>query len=342
MSRKREVLQINKVLVPGASEWHGEFQPVPLGLLAGGAEVPFSVYLKVKARPHPEVLFLQCCSRGQVFPRHWQTRMQATKVSGVYVRQEEEERILPYLLHHLPEILARKDRGNREKAGLVYEVARFWLRHLFTLELDRVSGQMDTGFNLIEFLFEIIRREKDPVRLVLALRRQQGLYTHGLHNCLLALAFARYLGWQEKDAKALGLTALVHDIGMTLLDPGIWKKPTPLTAAERSLISNHPHAGFAILKNSSRFRWEALLTVLQHHENGDGSGYPERLRMRHIHPWARILRILDSFEAMISPRGWRPARRPKEALWIMRQEWQNNRVYDPAYLSRFIKFLAGN
>jgi hypothetical protein len=337
-----QAFKIKKILAPRAGEGRGEFQPVPLSLLAGGAQVPFNVYLQAKSRVHPEALFLQCRSRGQVFPGHWQAQMQQLMLSGVYVRQGEGERILPYLLHHLKEILDRKDWGSREQGALVYEVALFWLRHLFSLELDRISGQMEMGFNLIEFLFEIIRREKDPGRLVLALRRRQGLYTHGVHNCLLALGFARYLGWQEKDAKLFGLTALVHDIGMTLLDPSIWKKSTPLTAEERSLIGNHPHAGFAILQNSSRFRWEALLTVLQHHENGDGSGYPERLKMRHIHPWARILRILDSFEAMISPRSWRPARPPKEALWIMRREWQNNRVYDPAYLSRFIKFLAGN
>jgi hypothetical protein len=337
-----QALKINKVLVPRASERHGEFQPVPLGLLAGGAEVPFRVFLKVKARAHPEALFLQCCSRGQVFPRHWQTQMHKSRLSGVYVRRAEGERILPYLLHNLQESLANEQMDNRGKGRLIYEVTLLWLRHLFTLETDRISEQMGTGLTLIEFLYETIRREKDPGRLALGLWRRQGLYTHGLHNCLLGLSFARYLGWQEKDARAFGLTALVHDIGMTLLPPSIWEKSAPLTAEERSLIGNHPHAGFAILQNSSLFSWEGLLTVLQHHENGDGSGYPERLQMRHIHPWARILRILDSFGAMVSERRWRAARAPKEALWIMRQDWQNNRVYDPAYLSRFIKFLGGN
>jgi hypothetical protein len=268
--------------------------------------------------------------------------MQKLTISGVYVHRAEEERILPYLLRNLQECLANGQRDNRGKGRLVYEVTLLWLRQLFSLEMERISEQMGTGLNLIEFLYEIIRREADPGGLALGLWRRRGLDTHGLHNCLLALAFARYLGWQEKDARAFGLTALVHDIGMILLPPSVWEKSTPLTAEERSLIGNHPHAGFAILQNSPLFSWEGLLTVLQHHENGDGSGYPERLRMRHIHPWARILRILDSFEAMVSERRWRAALAPKEALWIMRQEWQNNQVYDPAYLSRFIKFLAGN
>ena len=71
-------------------------------------------------------------------------------------------------------------------------------------------------------------------------------------------------------------------------------------------------------------------------------GYPDGLKLRQIHPWARILRILDSFEAMVSIRHWRAARPPKEALWSLRRDWEKYRTYDPDYLSHFIKFLAGS
>jgi len=334
-------LRIEKILAPAANDRTGEFQPLPLSLLAGGEEVPFEVYVKVKAKAHPEALFLQCCSRGEVFPGHWQSQMQQLRLSRIYVRQAPGEEILPYLLHNLKGGLTRKNWGNRKKAVLICEVALFWLRHLFTLEVEQISEQMDAGLNLIECLGEIIKRENNPVSLALGLWRQGDLYAHGLHNCLLGLAFARFLGWKEKDARAFGLTALVHDVGMTMVPKSIREKATPLTAAERRLIGNHPHAGFAILRNSPLFRWEALLTVLQHHENGDGSGYPEKLQKRQIHPWARILRILDSFEAMSSKRRWRAARSPKEALWTMRRDWERNQVYDPAYLSLLLNFWQG-
>jgi HD-GYP domain-containing protein (c-di-GMP phosphodiesterase class II) len=80
--------------------------------------------------------------------------------------------------------------------------------------------------------------------------------------------------------------------------------------------------------------------VLQHHEYGDGSGYPEGLKLAAIHPWARVLRILDSYEALTARRRWRQEHNPSQALWIMRQEWENSVVFDPHYLARFIKFLA--
>jgi len=267
--------------------------------------------------------------------------MRELSISRVFIRREERHQALPYLLPRFKEILAAKTMGNREKARWGYEVALLWLRHLFTLDRQGLNEQLGIGFNLIEYLFEIIMEERNPGGLALGLWRQEGLAAHGLHSCLLGLGFARYLGWQEKDAKALGFTALVLDVGMTEVPRTILDKANPLTAAEKGVIKNHPQAGFSILWKFPLCRWQSLLTVLQHHENCDGSGYPEKLRLRQIHPWARILRILDSFEAMVSARCWRAARAPKEALWSMRREWEKYRIYDANYLSLFIKFLAG-
>lgn len=341
MSRIREVLQTKRILAPGARRRAGEYQPVPLGLLDQGAALPFAVYVKVRPRGYPQSLFLLCCTAGQVFPRRWQAQMQELRITRVFIRREERQQAFPFLLERFKAGLTEKTRGNWEKARWGYEIALLWLRHLFTLDRERLSEQMETGFNLIEYLFEIIMEERDPGGLALGLWRQEGLLAHGLHSCLLGLGFARYLGWNDKDAKALGFTALVHDVGMLEVPRNIVEKANPLTTAEKGVVQNHPQAGFSILWDSPLCRWQSLLTVLQHHENCDGSGYPEKLQLRQIHPWARVLRILDSFEAMVSARRWRPARAPKDALWSMRRDWEKHRVYDANYLGLFIKFLAG-
>ena len=342
MSRIKEILQTKRILTPRTRQPGGGFQSLPLGLLAGGEAVPFTVYLKVRPRGHPRPLYLKCCPKGEVFPPRWQAQMQELKISRVYIRREERAQALPYVQEKFKEVLTARARGNREKARWGYETALLWLQHLFALDRNHLSQELEIGFNLIDNLYEIIVKEKDPGGLALDLWRQEGLPAHGLHSCLLGLGFARYLGWKEKDAKALGFTALVHDVGMTEVPRNILEKPHPLTHTEKGVIHNHPQAGFTILWNSPFCRWRSLLTVMQHHENCDGSGYPERLKLRQIHPWARILRILDSFEAMVSTRHWRAARPPKEALWSLRRDWEKNRVYDPDYLSLFIKFLAGS
>ena len=80
--------------------------------------------------------------------------------------------------------------------------------------------------------------------------------------------------------------------------------------------------------------------VLYHHERMDGSGYPDGLKMAKIHPLARVMRLIDSFEALVSPRSWRPGHPPAEALWIMRQDWQESGMFDAGLLAEFIKFIA--
>ena len=94
-----------------------------------------------------------------------------------------------------------------------------------------------------------------------------------------------------------------------------------------------------MLKTLAPMSREALLLVLQHHENGDGSGYPEGLTLVKIHTLAKLMRIVDSFETLISSR-YQPKVSPPEALWIMRQDWQQSGIYDVGLLAEFIKFMG--
>jgi HD-GYP domain-containing protein (c-di-GMP phosphodiesterase class II) len=83
-----------------------------------------------------------------------------------------------------------------------------------------------------------------------------------------------------------------------------------------------------------------MVMIFQHHEFGDGSGYLQGLKLPMIHQWARILRIIDSYEAMTSNRSWREKYDPLGALQEMRQEWSNKGIFDTNYLVAFIKFLS--
>ena len=127
---------------------------------------------------------------------------------------------------------------------------------------------------------------------------------------------------------------------MTKVPRQVIAKPARLSEAEMDVVKRHPVVGYNMLKNYAAIRWEVLSMVRQHHEHGDGSGYPEGLSLKNIHPWARIIRILDSYEALTTERSWRPAFDPKEALWVMRTEWENSQFYDQGYLKLFIRFLA--
>jgi HD-GYP domain-containing protein (c-di-GMP phosphodiesterase class II) len=172
-------------------------------------------------------------------------------------------------------------------------------------------------------------------------RQDQTLYSHCLNTSLLGMAFAKYLGWGDKKIQEVGRAAMLHDIGMTRVPAAILNKTGALSEEEMDLMKRHPKAGFLMLKTLAPMSREGLLLVLQHHENGDGSGYPEGLTLDKIHTLAKLMRIIDSFETLISSRG-RPRVSPTEALWLMRQDWQQGGIYDVGLLAEFIRFMGAD
>ncbi len=140
----------------------------------------------------------------------------------------------------------------------------------------------------------------------------------------------------------MGRGALLHDIGMTRVPAAMLNKKGKLSDDEWDLVKRHPYSGYVLLKTLSIMKRETLFLILQHHENGDGSGYPDGLKMTRIHLFARVMRIIDSFDALVSPRSWRQGHPPAEALWIIRQDWQQKGIFDAVLLVEFIKFMAGD
>lgn len=117
---------------------------------------------------------------------------------------------------------------------------------------------------------------------------------------------ARHLGFGEADAESIGHAAILHDVGKMHVPDHILKKPGPLTAAERALMQEHTLAGERILSDRPFFA-AARRVCRSHHENWDGSGYPDRLSGESIPLEARIVHVADVFDALISRRVYKDA-----------------------------------
>lgn len=203
---------------------------------------------------------------------------------------------------------------------------------------------MDVGpvSPLLDNLLGLLKKENYWDVILPVMENQRSIYAHSLNVCFLALAFINYLGWSQRSAQVFGLGALLHDIGMSKVPHSILNKKGPLTEDEMDKVKLHPLTGYHLLKNHAWMYKNALLMVLQHHENADGSGYPQKLATQAIHPWAKVLRIVDSYEAMTSVRPWRGPFSPREALWNIRQGVEQQKLYDPDLFKAFVKFLAAH
>src|SRR5919201_2321039 len=128
---------------------------------------------------------------------------------------------------------------------------------------------------------------------------------HGERVCELAEAVAVRLGWHGDRLRRLRVGARLHDVGKLAVADELWHKPGRLTDDELAQVRRHPAAGARMLARVQELRF-AIPYVLFHHECWDGDGYPSGKAGHAIPLEARILAVADAFDAMTSPRSYRP------------------------------------
>ena len=136
---------------------------------------------------------------------------------------------------------------------------------------------------------------------------------------LSAGMIGRRMGVPPDQLRVLEMSGLLHDVGKIGIPEGILLKPGKLTKEEHEIIRKHPRMGYEILTPIASFG-EVLAGVLHHHENPDGSGYPDGLAGEQIPLFARILHVADVFDALTSTRSYRVAFSPGQACEILCRE----------------------
>ena len=136
---------------------------------------------------------------------------------------------------------------------------------------------------------------------------------HSERVSAIATAVGQHLGIGGEELDVLRLGALLHDIGKIGISDAVLRKAGPLTAEEYEQIKEHPTTGSRILR-SVAFLAPHLPIVELHHERPDGKGYPHGLMADEIPVLARIVHVVDAFDAMTSARAYRPAMGAAEAL----------------------------
>lgn len=181
-----------------------------------------------------------------------------------------------------------------------------------------------------------------PESVVFALARSlegKDPYTHN-HSQRLAnfsVRLGQRIGLPAEQLNALRWGAMVHDIGKVAVPDSILFKPGPLTPSERATIRKHPLAGERICAPLKSFRLVSPI-IRHHHEKFDGSGYPDGLRGEQIPVTARVLQLGDIYDALTSPRSYRGALSPSQALATMEAEVRKG-WWDPTIFSEFRRMI---
>jgi diguanylate cyclase (GGDEF)-like protein/putative nucleotidyltransferase with HDIG domain len=149
-----------------------------------------------------------------------------------------------------------------------------------------------------------------------------------------AVQIGKELGLNEVELNAIRAASLLHDIGKLAVPEHILSKPGRLTPEEFEKMKIHPIVGSEILKRV-QFPYPVVPIVRSHHEKWDGSGYPDGLKGEEIPIGARILSVVDCFDALTSERPYRRAMSPEDAIAYLKSEI--GRSFDPRPLECIVR-----
>jgi diguanylate cyclase (GGDEF)-like protein/putative nucleotidyltransferase with HDIG domain len=163
--------------------------------------------------------------------------------------------------------------------------------------------------------------------------KDQTAQSHIRRVQVYAAGLARALGMPETEIQGVKTAALLHDIGKLAVPEHILSKPGPLTQEEFQKIRIHPQVGAEIISGVP-FPYPVAPLILSHHERWDGKGYPAGLKGDDIPLGARILAVVDYFDALMSERPYHKAMNLDAAMGLLRQE--SAKALDPRVVQTFI------
>lgn len=161
----------------------------------------------------------------------------------------------------------------------------------------------------------------------------------GVHSTRLAewgVRVGQELGLEDQHLGDVEMAAVVHDIGKIGVPDSILRKPAPLTDDEFALMKKHPEYGWGVLRLFPALERTSLIT-LHHHEQFDGKGYPGKLRASEIPVGARIVSVIDAFDAMVSNRPYRKGLPIDEAKRRLLKS--SGTQFDPTVVNCFLKIV---
>lgn len=189
------------------------------------------------------------------------------------------------------------------------------------------------------YVDELERAESVVFALAKAIEERDA-YTEGHCERLAAYAscLGQRLGLPEDEITALRRAGIVHDIGKIAVPDGVLLKQGPLTPDEWALMREHPVTGERICRGLKSFRL-VLPIIRHHHEKLDGTGYPDGLRGAAIPATARVLQVVDVYDALATDRPYRRALLPSEAIEVLYGEAAKG-WWDRQVVAAFARMLA--
>jgi len=221
----------------------------------------------------------------------------------------------------------------------LYNHAAVTIKNIFSMARKNEHADLSVVKDTVsDMLNKVI--ENETVMLQLTGIRDIDNYTflHSVDVCIYSIIIGKRLGYGKEPLMALGLGAILHDIGKCKVPIELLQKPDKLTDEEFHQMKLHTVYGCEIIKNSYHLSTKVANIAFQHHEKWDGTGYPMGLSSNTIDPLARIVALSDVYDALTSDRVYKKRELPHVAAEYIK----NNAgvLFDPFIVDLFINSIA--
>ena len=263
-------------------------------------------------------------ARGTVLDTYLIEALKRLGINGVYIREgEDAEPVLP-----------KEDVKVSEKARKVIEKLTVEDRTRVTLS-ESVKKRVQEGISYLysnteaedfadaskSIASELLKAidDNDALAVDISMLKVSDEYTfkHSVDVATMAMVVAKKMGYSEEEVYDIGVAGLLHDLGKAKVPPEILNKPGKLTEEEFEIMKKHSIHSYNILKENKGIKDSVKLAVLQHHEKINGQGYPMGLEASQICKFAKILTVVDIYDALVTERPYKAAFTQRDAVEML-------------------------
>ncbi len=164
-------------------------------------------------------------------------------------------------------------------------------------------------------------------------------FAHSVNTSILAVGLGTFLSFDKPQLAALGMAAMLHDIGKVSIPIDIINKPSKLTDAEWEMVKRHPIEGALILADVPGVTKLAMVSAFEHHQHGDIRGYPRIDEIVQQHPFSQIVALCDAYEALTAARVYYSVQMPPDqAIRILIKK--RGTAFDPTLVKVFVNMVG--
>lgn len=310
--------------------------PVACRAIAPDRLLPLDLYMPFTGKD-ASICLIKVFREGARPKADYLRKMRDLGMNEFYAEYDKSGKLFDYIADRTLDILRQPEGNAQKQCEAVYDNAMLLIHS--ALDHCNIAESINHGIEYSRTFAKVVR--ENPVlmyKLPELLTVDYDLYNHSVNVCVLSTAFGAFLQIDDEQAMALSAGALYHDIGKKFINPTILSKPAGLDPMEWAEVRTHPAHSYRILAEQEVLPPEALKIASQHHENLDGTGYPDGLAGEEISHLAAIVRIVDAYDAITSKRCYKPAIKPMEAVLIMINEMNGQLSLD--LLGGFLEFMS--